>query len=84
MAGAKLALLQHHLDRRVMVARGLAHRLGAMPDDHDRPLGLQRRAGLHGMDQQRRPGDPVQHLGQVGIHPRALTGGEDDEGTGHD
>ena len=37
-----------------------------------------RLGGAEHMREQRRPGQTVQHLGQVGFHPRAFAGGKDD------
>ena len=52
----------------------------AMTDHHYGAFRRQRRAGVHGMDDQRRPPDRVQHLRALRVHPRALSRGEDDEG----
>ena len=55
----------------------------AVAGDEDGALGLERAGGGEGVGEQRRGGERVQHLGQVGVHPRALAGGEHDDGDGH-
>ncbi|GAA0869711.1 hypothetical protein GCM10009116_15470 [Brevundimonas basaltis] len=50
------------------------------PDhDHD-PLAAQRLGGVDGVIQHGAAADGVEHLGDKRLHPRALSGGEDDGG----
>ncbi len=83
MAGPVLLLLDHHLDAFVEGLRGAGHRLGPVARDDHRPLRPDRGARHHRMDEKRRARDPVQHLGQVRIHPGALSRGKNDERCGH-
>src|SRR5690606_9476812 len=48
------------------------------------PVRRDGRPGGHRVDQERRAGDLVQDFRQVGIHPRALSGGKNDERCGHE
>ncbi len=79
MGGAQLLLLHHGTDLALPARlQPFAHRRGAMAE-HDL-AGLD--AGLaHGVEHVAEHGlaaDRVQHLGQRGLHARALAGGEDD------
>ena len=63
--------------------------LGLVAHHHDRPGEREARGGVEDMAEQRAPVDLVEDLGQVGFHPRALAGGEDEAdpaafgGSGH-
>ena len=84
MAGAELlALRDHHGFGGALGHLGF-DRLAAVAGDDDDAGGLQRLGGPQGMGDQRGPGQGMQDLGQVGIHPGALPGGEDDDGDGHE
>ena len=80
MGGALLRLLE---DDHALMRGDQGLDLLALVADHDhQPFGAERvdrrqQMGEHGL-----PGDRVQHLVQVGLHPRALARGEDDGGDG--
>ena len=79
MGRAKLRLLQHGFDGLVVAARGARDLLGAVAGDHHHLVGRKAGAGLQGVVQQGRGGHLVQHLRQVGIHPRAHARGQNDQ-----
>ena len=78
MAGAELFRLMHHLraDRR----DGRLHLLAPRADHHHGARRLQRGDARQQVQQHRPPRERVKHLVQVGFHPRAIAGGEDDGG----
>ena len=83
VAGAELRLLQCKPQARPF-RRALAARLRLVADDHDRGYGRRSRPPEHVLNQ-REAGDPVEHLRQRRLHPRALAGREDDDvDVGHD
>ena len=53
--------------------------VGAVAHDHRDALRLQGGGGPENPFDERQAADPVQDLGQLGLHPRALTGGEDND-----
>jgi hypothetical protein len=56
--------------------------LAARADHHHGALGAEAVDGGEEMLEHRPPGDRVKHLVEIGLHPRALAGGEDDCGEG--
>ena len=66
-----------------MRAGGGGDRLGAVAGDDDGALGLDGAGGGQGVGEEGDAGERVQHLGEVGVHPGALAGGEQDDGDGH-
>ena len=77
MPGTQLRLL--HGPRNIGRIEGRPHHFAAMAENHDQPDWSERTRGIDHMLGQRLAGDRVQHLGQIGMHPLALTGGEDDD-----
>ena len=53
--------------------------VGAVAHDHRDAVRLQGGGGPENAFDERQAADPVQDLGQLGLHPRALTGGEDND-----
>jgi hypothetical protein len=56
--------------------------LASAPDHHDRVSRRQRVDGREQVVEHRSPRDRMEDLVQIGLHPRALAGGEDDGGDG--
>ena len=82
MAGAELGLLHRHLN--AMRAHRSLDLLALAAHHDDFRGGLQL---IHGGDQMREhwpPGEQMQHLVTIGFHPRALAGGQDDDGEGRE
>ncbi|MNM74023.1 hypothetical protein D3C81_857720 [compost metagenome] len=77
VAGAELLLLEDEIQ--VVGRQALAHRFGAVADDHMDALRLQRPGGVDDMAEHGLAGDRMQDLGQRRAHAGALTGGEDDD-----
>ncbi|MNE64166.1 hypothetical protein D3C80_1595610 [compost metagenome] len=77
MAGAVLLFLQDEIQ--VVGRQALAHRLGAVADDHMDALRIQLTSGVDDMAKHGLAGHRVQDLGQRRTHAGALTGGEDDD-----
>ena len=79
MAGAKLLLLQHELERRAgEELRQLPfHEIGLVTHHRDHRRTVQRERGPDGEVRQGTPADLVQHLGPVALHPGPFAGGED-------
>ncbi len=79
VSGAALLSLLHklHAEWRDL----LAHARCLVADDAVDVCGGDNLAGgAHHVAQQGKPGDVVQHLGQLALEPRALTGGQDGDG----
>ncbi|GLH98294.1 hypothetical protein Pa4123_35690 [Phytohabitans aurantiacus] len=54
--------------------------LGAVANDHDRALRAERLGGRENVADEGATEQRVQHLWERGLHPFALTGGENDDG----
>jgi hypothetical protein len=55
------------------------HLLAAMADDNDQMVGLKSRSRRNRVPDQRSAGELVHDLRDGRLHPRALTGGKDDD-----
>ena len=84
MAGTQLRLL--HCKAQTQPFRGgLLNDVGLVADDHGGGNRIQRAGGPENMFQKREFTCLMKDLGQRGLHPRALTGREDDDvRVGHD
>ncbi len=73
VTGAELLILQtrHHSFR-----QDLLDLSGSMPDDHHDLVESERLDGVENPLEERQPGQVVQHLGGVGLHAGARTGGK--------
>jgi hypothetical protein len=60
----------------VIAQIGLAHTFGAMTDNHGNAAGVKRPGGFQSVQQQGFSPQGMEHLGQVGLHPSTLAGGE--------
>ena len=78
MAGAKLLLLRDEL-KAGSLGQGLLDLGGAVADHHGDAGRLQGGGCPQHAFDDGQAGDPVQDLGQLGFHPRALAGGQDDD-----
>ena len=83
VAGAKLFGLDHHLCRVIEGLRRGGDRIGPHAGDDDGAFGGKRGTGFHRVDQKRRASHRMQHLWQIGVHARALPGGEDNQVGAH-
>jgi hypothetical protein len=81
--GAVLPLLAYRLRLRRHVGEMGTDLVGAVTDHDDGALRAERRGGGQYMADEGTAEQRVQHLRQRRLHPLALTGGEDDDGTGH-
>ena len=77
VAGAKLLGLQGELDARPAVQRRL-HQFRPVADHHDHAADAAFGQGVEHVMDHRPAADREQHLGQLGLHPRSLAGGQDD------
>ena len=75
MAGAELFRLQRPSD--IVALNCLRQRIAAVAVDHAQLGGLKRPRRIQYMLKQGLARERVQHLGQIGMHARALTGGQD-------
>ena len=82
MTGAELFRLQGEFDITVGAER-LFHAISLVADDDDQARRSRLPRGVENMLDHRPPACCVQHLGQVGLHPLALSSGKDDGGGGH-
>lgn len=86
--GPELLGLEHGRGVRGDLAQVGPDLVGAVPHHDDCAVRGQRRGGAQHVTEQRPAEQRVQHLGQCRLHPLALTGGENDDGTkvglGHD
>ena len=55
------------------------HVIGRVANDERRGRGVKRGRAVEDAVDERASGDLVQHLGQLGLHPRALAGGQNDD-----
>ena len=83
VAGAELRLLSDRDGVLVDVADGPVDGLGAMAGDDDAAIGVEAVGGGHRVLDERRAGQPVEHLRQVRPHAASLAGGEQDRGDRH-
>ena len=75
MAGAVLGLLEHEFGA-LVVGEGALHPFGLVADDQQPPFGGELlAAGEHALDEGG-AGEGLEHLGQVALHARALSGGQ--------
>ncbi|MNQ92247.1 hypothetical protein D3C85_1076660 [compost metagenome] len=81
VAGAQLFGLQDEAE--IVRGQPLAHRLGAMADDHVYALGGELAGSVDDVAEHGLAGHRVQDLGQRRTHAGALAGGEDDDIEGH-
>ena len=80
VAGAELRLLiDDHRRQRAAIDLG-GDRIHARRQDHDEPLGRERRRGRQHMRDHRAARQRMQHLRPLGAHARALAGSEQDDG----
>ena len=70
--------------RRIGVAHGGLDLLRLVTNDHDPGHGPEPVDRGEQVQQHRPPRNRVQHLVQIGFHPRSLAGGKDDGGDGPD
>ena len=77
MAGAQLLLLQGELDVRPAVERRF-DQFGPIADYHNRLANAPFGQGVEHVFEHRPPADREQHLGQLGLHPGSLAGGQND------
>ena len=82
VAGAPLDVLLDEVDDQVglVLLELLGDPLGAVADDHDRPLGSAVADRVEHVEQHRPAAQQVQRLRSVRAHPGALAGGEDERG----
>ena len=78
MGGSELFGLRDEGRLVVDLAHHVGDRFAAMPGDHHHPPGLRRARRAQRMGDEGRSGEHMQDLGKLGIHPRALSGGEHD------
>ena len=78
VASAKWLRLLDDNDLWINCLRDAANLLAAVPDHQNHLCGVYRAGRLQRMHEQRRTGQFVQNLGQIGLHPRALTCGQND------
>ena len=80
VAGAVLGLLdgEHGVGQQLLDVR--TDLLALVADDGDDPVRLDGGDGLEDVADHAAPGDRVQHLHGLGLHPGAAAGGEDDHG----
>lgn len=64
--------------RDAAIRHAVPHLLRSVADHHAQALGLEPPRRVQDMGQQRPARERMQHLGNVGMHPLALAGGEDD------
>ena len=79
MARAVLGLLQHELEA-LQRRQGCLHPLGLVTHDQQLPFGVQVPAAAQHPLHQRGPGQRLQHLGQLALHPCALPSGQHGNG----
>lgn len=84
MGRAQLLGLFGDGDVRIHRKCGAAHGFDPVAGDQYGALGIQRCARGQRVGEQGATPDLVQHLGKVGLHPRALTRGQNDQVIGHD
>ena len=65
-----------------VVGQGRLNLIRAMTCDHHNPRGLEAEAAGKAVFNHRNAAQRMQHLGQVGIHPRPLACGQNDQGNG--
>jgi hypothetical protein len=80
VTGALLRLLHRQDDARHQLLDVRADLLALVTDDRDDPARLQGTCGPQDVADHGPPGDRVEHLHRLGLHPGAATGGEDDHG----
>jgi hypothetical protein len=78
MGGAALLGLAHASDVFVNARNRGLNGVGAMACDHNNARRVERLARAQRMRDQWRAADLVQNFGQVGVHPAALTCGQND------
>ncbi len=83
MGGTQLLFLNDDLNVVVIGQCSFRDLVSSVARDHDNSVGFQNGTGAHSVYQHGRARDRVQHLWKVGIHPRALSGGKDDQRCGH-
>jgi hypothetical protein len=71
------------LNIQISVTEGSLHIESAVAGDDGQWLRFQRRDRPHYMDDEWLPSRSMQDFGQVGFHPTALAGGQDDGGQAH-
>ncbi len=59
------------------------HLFAAVAMNHANMFGRQFARGIHNMTEQGFAGEGMQHLGQIGVHPFALAGGENHDLKAH-
>ena len=79
--GAQLLLLHGGDDVWGDVGQMLLDLLAPVPDDHDDMFRLDLGGRAHRVTEHGMPGELVQQLGPGGLHPLALAGGKDDDGS---
>ncbi len=79
-AGARDLVLVDHEDLGRDVEDGVGDEVAFVADDHEDVRRLQVPRGVQHVPEERSTPDAVQHLRQGGLHPGALSCGEDDDG----
>ena len=79
MPGAKPVTLFDNRDGIIKRQSRLGHRFGPVPCNDNHPFWPQRLTRAQCVMQQRGRANLVQSLRQIGIHPRALSCGEDNQ-----
>ena len=79
MGGAELRVLDDGFDHLAVSRRGGGDGLAPVAGDGDDARRFQRLGGRKRVVEEGGGGDLVQDLGQVGVHPRALTGCQNDD-----
>ncbi|GGM25440.1 hypothetical protein GCM10011608_07860 [Micromonospora sonchi] len=82
MPGAELLGLEHRGGLRRDLGQMRPDLVRAVPDHHHRALRRERLGRTERVTEQCPAEQWVQHLGQRGLHPLALTGGKYDDGAG--
>ena len=83
MGGAQLLGLFDDQRLGIPVPHRLGHIRPAMARHNNCPLRRERGARFQGVHHKRRPTQRVENLRQVGIHPCALTGGQNNQSNAH-
>jgi hypothetical protein len=79
VAGAALAVLHYGLGVRRVLGQVRGDIATAVSHDHDEPDRICFPGGCQRVPEQGVAADLVQHLGDVGLHPRTFACGEDDD-----